>query len=799
MPLSQREIALQMIAQLRLLDPSVSAEIGTPERKIIDTVAQSLTDSQIDLVALQAALDLDSKFGASLDRFLALFGFGRQRATYATGFVTFSRQVAATAPIRIPAGTQVRALPVTTAPGDTTDAVFYTTFDVVLPSGDLTIPAPIRASLAGAHANVAAGTITTLVSKPVGITGVTNQNATSGGKDIETDDEYKVRFKNTVFRNLAGTTDQYLALAVATAFSTKANVVGPISRYREYIQVPPVADNASYDVDGDGNAESGAGSSGAEYTSALSTIPFSKHVYDTVPYFVSNGEVGPLAVFYRHDVDFRMNTVALAKDKGDTRRFHIAATPLGLDPNTEADTEHQPNVTFLNIYTGVDETIQAIRPGDVVLFEHSYMSDASRNDVTLNISNAVDVYVDGGNEVVASNITTRPTTDAVFVNDTTSKYHYDNYRRIGEPEHRPLLGNILLPLFWQPVTGVPEQIVVGTNTYFRDTHYWGVQDVSELAGTIRARNGIEWSGDVKGKAQSDPDEGPYTGLLITGHPSGTALEIENYIYDRNIVDLQASLDANKQTTTDVLAHKARLRFFKLDITIMYDPGASIAETNLAINSAVQRFLSGLYFGSTVQLSDLLQVVHGVPGVDNVRWSSDVPGNEDLVRVYETDTFGRPLVNVLIDQYREGTGLVSEIQQIVITGSPASSETTTEQSTFTLTYNGNTTATIDYDADAATILARLNAAPVSANIASVTGTGTPQDPWRVTFNGTGAKNLIVANSSLVGGPTVIKSDFFLKDDELASLPTQAYTPTVGIPDTVPGLIIRPRAQNTWTRV
>jgi hypothetical protein len=53
MALTQSQIALQMLAQFRRLDPSVSAEVGTPERKILDTVAQSLSDSQLDLSALQ--------------------------------------------------------------------------------------------------------------------------------------------------------------------------------------------------------------------------------------------------------------------------------------------------------------------------------------------------------------------------------------------------------------------------------------------------------------------------------------------------------------------------------------------------------------------------------------------------------------------------------------------------------------------------------------------------------------------------------------------------------------------------
>jgi hypothetical protein len=55
---TQQQLALQMVAQLRVLDPSISAEVGTPERKIIDTVAQALAESQIDLDVLSGSLDL---------------------------------------------------------------------------------------------------------------------------------------------------------------------------------------------------------------------------------------------------------------------------------------------------------------------------------------------------------------------------------------------------------------------------------------------------------------------------------------------------------------------------------------------------------------------------------------------------------------------------------------------------------------------------------------------------------------------------------------------------------------------
>src|ERR1035437_5472584 len=107
--LTANDFAAQMIAQLRVLDPSVSAEIGTPERKIIDTVAQALADNQVDLTGLSGALDIDSKYGRNLDQFAALFGFGRQTAVFANGFVVFSRNTPAPAPVIIPPGITIQS------------------------------------------------------------------------------------------------------------------------------------------------------------------------------------------------------------------------------------------------------------------------------------------------------------------------------------------------------------------------------------------------------------------------------------------------------------------------------------------------------------------------------------------------------------------------------------------------------------------------------------------------------------------------------------------------------------------
>lgn len=815
MAISQRELALQMLAQLRLLDPSVSAEVGTPERKIIDTFASALFDNQIDLDALKNALNIDSKYGAGLERFLNLFGFARQKAVYASGYVTFSRVSPATVNIRIPANTNVVAhIADPGTDGRFTNVPFYTLYDAVLPAGQTKIVAPVRCQLAGNIGNVPINAISEIQGTTIfGVTGVTNEVATGNGKDSESDEELKVRFKNTLFRNLAGTQDQYMALAVATAYTTKANVVGPMSHYREYVQVPAVADNAAYNFDGsvDGSTEVGNGLAG-EYTTMLSTIPYAKFVYATqTPVYISNGEAGLGSIFYRQDVDFRMNYADVtARNRGDT--YRAASVSLGLTPATTGPTAFQPNFTFTNIYSGTNPDVQAVRPNDIVLVEYAYMSEASRNDFTLGITNAVDVFIDGGNNTLGSTVVTRPTTATAFVDNTTSRYHYENYRRKDYPEKRPVIGNVFMPLFWQPVTDLPNQIVVGTTTYNKNEHYWAVYDVSVNAGTVRARNGIEWNLRVPGKLATDPDGNLslYTGPTIdntTGDPIGGApVPINDYIYDKNVVDLQAALEGSKQVTTDVLAHKSKFRYFKLDVTVMYSPGASVVDTNNQIHDAVDTYLRAQYFGGVIQLSDLLQVIHEVPGIDNVRWTSDTPNSPDLVRVFETDRFGKPLNWPTIDEIQPGAATRQEIQGLYINGAPTGGS-------FYIT-NGSVSASAPYNATATqvqTAISGMGNITVTEDTRSTTGVRYPIRSFRIAYttavgNGVaanGAQPLLTAyvNPSatpLIGGPYIIKNDFFIRDDELARLAEDAFTPTVGVPDSVPGLIIRPRAQSTWIR-
>jgi hypothetical protein len=301
------------------------------------------------------------------------------------------------------------------------------------------------------------------------------------------------------------------------------------------------------------------------------------------------------------------------------------------------------------------------------------------------------------------------------------------------------------------------------------------------------------------------------------------INIENYLYDKNIADLQVSLEGSKQITTDVLAHKAHTRYFKFDVTVMYSRGSNSTEVNAAIRDSVDRFLRSQYFGSILQLSDILDVIHNVSGVDNVRWSSDLPNNEDLARVYECDYLGNPLLNMTVDKVIPGAAGTVERQRLYLTGQPApyvwsfnttSGGSSQNPSYLSFSYNSvasSGTALISSANLAASIQTQLQTIPALSGVTVTEDTRTTtnvKDPIRsftVVWPGVGSQSLITPLPFLKGGPTVISNDFALRDSEIAALPTGTQSSNYygsnnqPLPaDSVAGLIIRTRAQNTFLR-
>jgi hypothetical protein len=252
---SAADVAAQMVAALAVSEPELDTSVGTPVRKILDVVAESVAAAYVDQHLLNYQLDIDSKRGADLDDFVAVFGFTRFAAQRGTGVVTFARPTPADQDYPIAAGTQV-----TTA--TSVPAVFATVSPAILQRGVSSVDVPVQAIVGGQSGNLAANTLVRLASPASGVASVTNSSPTTGGTSSEDDLALIDRFKRTVFRSLAGTEDMFLGLSLEDStpdttddgVATRARVIGSSSHWREQVQ-----------IDGSGDATSSIPATSATY------------------------------------------------------------------------------------------------------------------------------------------------------------------------------------------------------------------------------------------------------------------------------------------------------------------------------------------------------------------------------------------------------------------------------------------------------------------------------------------------------------------------------------------------------
>jgi len=816
---TQEQYVSQMMAQLRALDPSISGEPGTPERKIIETVAQAMAEAQTDIAITSAPFDIESKYGTDIDKLISLFGYGRQGGGKAKGYVTFSRDNSSDKDINIPAGVQLMG-PKPTAGGY--NVMFITSSSSVLAKGTTSVTAPIECATSGVDGNASAGSITSWVGTPVyGITKVTNEAPTYGGLDPENDNELKTRFKNTVFRNVSGTMDQFLALAISANNVSQANILGPVSTYKEKIQVPTSDDSST-------------GGSANYYTTAPSSNSNIAHFYDNLQsYILKDTTTGES--FYSPDADYQINYPAL--NYGDSKGQTISDLP---------------NVTFKIPSTA---SARSVVPGETVIFEYSYISKISRNNYEKQVLNCIDVFIDGQKPSVAS--VSIPIPSKQFTSDASSPLYTDNYRRIGDASITPSSQNYFTPLFQQPVTDLPDSIFVSyevsavqtTYTYYKNIHYWGVEDWTSNRGTTRARNGIEWSSTIKGQAGKEPY---YTGPVISGVDKSkiSSINVNQYTYDQNIQDVQASSQANKQVTTDVLVHGAKVRYFKPDVSVAYNNGVDPTSIDNLIKNNLDVYFKGIPFGSYIQLSDILQVIHNTPGVDNVDWtynqsprkSSDATGLPLIstkepyyaFKLRETNKLGQPLARFVIEPdsnnklrayfTKDASSYlnISSGSQTYYNNSfaisyiaGATKNTSTVKKSILSLFNttGSTGYTLTAWSDKTSLSSNsllvairdLLGSQVSTSSYSLSGSAkfpTYDVPLYITgtglpFSSTGALDLAARFNvdSYIKSDKDYNKDISLKDDEIARLPDVIINAD-GTTDISSAITIRQKTQNTW---
>lgn len=510
---SHDQIVTALIAQIKLREPLWATEPGTPLRKLIDAFAAMLEQITLDAFFAQISWDLESKSGTDLDEFVAIFGFERKAATKATGFVKYFSADPSGAPQRftIPQGARSATAP---ASGGQS-LVFLSTTSVVLELGALQVEVPVEAEAAGSTYNVEAGTIVIEASGLPGIGGdnpVRNDNATTGGSDIESDQALRERFRRTIFRNIAGSREAYIGVADRNEFVTanRVAVYAQTNRREDVLQFSA--------VDEGGNAWPGG---------------------DVRAYLPRTN------LYFESELVSPLDSAVIPEDRTYYTRYtdYVILTDL-------------TGSYLLALIAG------SIEDGQLVVANYEYRPTVSRADEFGNTRNVVDVYV-GGSERQSSvdlvtmdtsslinvrgrllaTITSSQTTVALF--DLADNFPVQGVIQI-ESEYIKYTGRTLnvltgctrgvsstgVPagsvaathainldvldvtnryfskLMFQPVDDLSDTIVQGTNVFREGVDYQILKDDNGLgnAGSWRARDGIAWERSAVAPGQNEKQQ-----------------------------------------------------------------------------------------------------------------------------------------------------------------------------------------------------------------------------------------------------------------------------------------------------
>jgi len=172
----------------------------------IDYTGGPITEEDLESLDLDEDVTVDevNEFMREdyLDEYVKILGIDRLPGTRATGSVEFETQTDVTT---IPSGTVVTTEP--DSQGNTINFITVEeaqTIDGVTTTGDV----PIQAEEVGVEHNLPAGTIVRLADPPLGVSGVTNVESTTGGTERESNSELRERSKKVVqSSSLGGTSD----------------------------------------------------------------------------------------------------------------------------------------------------------------------------------------------------------------------------------------------------------------------------------------------------------------------------------------------------------------------------------------------------------------------------------------------------------------------------------------------------------------------------------------------------------------------------------------------------------------
>lgn len=507
MPTTPNEASARMIRALSVAEPDLDTSVGTPVRKIIDVFAEAIAEHSVDTHLLSYQYDIDTRRGADLDAWVAMFGFARRAARVASGTVVLQRTRALDANIRIPSGTQM-----STSKGSGTPVVVQTTGTAVFPRNAYSIEVPVRAIVGGTAGNVAAGAINRLLTSVSGVQTVTNPAALTGGSNAESDKQLRQRFKRTLFRNLAGTEDMFLAVALDDIDVVSARIFGPTTAFQERIQT--IGGTATSSITPLDDPMPVRTVSNADPIQITTRGPHGLVEDDTVYVSGVGGTTSANGLFrvgqVVSEVAFTLRTATGATVAGNgayTSGGNVYRI-VRLDWSDPQSGVFGRNIDdgdiaapFLWTFSG-GTSLPTATVGDVDEYpdgvydlRYRYQSQATRNNyvTALGAQNKVDVWVYGSREksVTETTIITGGSAN-LFTTSQPSPMSISRFRR--NNGSLSVAGNLFARLAFCPIAALPNTIKIGTKTLVEGVDYWLTRDQRmSVCGAPDSSEGLEIS------------------------------------------------------------------------------------------------------------------------------------------------------------------------------------------------------------------------------------------------------------------------------------------------------------------
>lgn len=228
------ELVQRMIAEILASRPDANLTTGTLARDIlIDIPAYEMARLYTAIEDVQRAQSILLAEGDVLTSLLENYSLARKSALRSTGSIWFQRTTVPSADIIVPVGTRVN-----TASTVVLGAVEFVTNETVVmlvsqaidywneSEGVYEIEASLEAISPGADGNVGAGTILFHVGVS-GFTRVHNTKPTTGGRDAESDEDFRRRGLHVLSGNSIGSKDGYQQLIDAQNDVLDSYVVTP--------------------------------------------------------------------------------------------------------------------------------------------------------------------------------------------------------------------------------------------------------------------------------------------------------------------------------------------------------------------------------------------------------------------------------------------------------------------------------------------------------------------------------------------------------------------------------------------